>query len=75
MILPTYKKPAYNSNKNDYFLDNAAQYGIIYLLVGYFNFEGRWKDELFQNARTCKDERRPVVGYPYPQHDQQRRCR
>jgi len=39
MILHTYKKHHNNSIKNDYLLDNAAQYGIIYLLVGYFNFD------------------------------------
>ena len=40
MNLPTYKKPAYNSINNDYLLDTVAQSGIIiYMLVGYLNFD------------------------------------
>jgi len=39
MILYTYKKPSYNLNKYHYLLDNVAGYGIIYMLVGYFNFD------------------------------------
>jgi len=39
MILPTYKKHHNNSINNHYLLDNPIQYGIIYMLVGYFNFD------------------------------------
>ena len=39
MILYTYKKHHNNSIKNHYLLDTLIGYGIIYMLVGYFNFD------------------------------------
>ena len=39
MISYTYKKHHNNSINNDYLLDNIVRYGIIYMLVGYFNFD------------------------------------
>jgi len=39
MISYTYKKRHNNSIKNDYLLDNIVRYVIIYMLVGYFNFD------------------------------------